>query len=105
MRWWVALLAIPVVGFQTPKETGGKMTSSELVERVKRKDWDLLMRQGLVGQGTGPLLLPLLNDPDPQVRDRRLRKDCSKRCTTRRIRFAHRPRDSCPRIIERRTSR
>jgi HEAT repeat protein len=69
MRWWVALLAIPVVGFQTPKETGGKMTSSELVERVKRKDWDLLMRQGLVGQGTGPLLLPLLNDPDPQVRE------------------------------------
>ena len=45
------------------------MTSTDLVEHVKRKDWDLLTRLGSVDKNAGPVLVTLLDDPDSQVRE------------------------------------
>jgi HEAT repeats len=69
MRPLAAFLAFLVWGFQTPQNTGSKMTSADLVEHVKRRDWDLVMRPGLVDKNAAPALLPLLDDPDSQVRE------------------------------------
>ena len=44
------------------------MTPSEVVERVKRKDRDVMAQPGIIGADAGPALLPLLDSPDPQVR-------------------------------------
>lgn len=53
----------------TPKRLlGDKMTPSQVVERVKQKDWGVLARPGIVGPDSGPALLPLLKDPDALVR-------------------------------------
>jgi HEAT repeats len=53
----------------TPKAfQGDKMTPSQIVERVKQKDWGVLEQPGIVGADAGPALLPLLGDSDPQVR-------------------------------------
>ena len=45
------------------------MAPSQIVESVKHKDWDLVERPGLVGPDAVPALLPLLDDPDSQVRE------------------------------------
>jgi len=44
------------------------MTPSQVAEHVKQKDWNIVERPGIVGADAGPELVPLLNDPDPQVR-------------------------------------
>jgi len=44
------------------------MTAAEIVENVKRKNWDILDQPGTVGPDAGPALLPLLDNPDSQVR-------------------------------------
>ena len=45
------------------------MPPSQIVEYVKHKKWGLVGKPGLVGPDSVPSLLPLLNDPDPQVRE------------------------------------
>ncbi len=47
---------------------GGKMSSSQVVERVRQKDWGVVEQPAIVGADAGVALLPLLEDPDPQVR-------------------------------------
>lgn len=45
------------------------MPPSQIVEYVKHKKWGLVEKPGLVGPDSVPALLPLLSDPDPQVRE------------------------------------
>jgi HEAT repeat protein len=45
------------------------MVPGQIVEEVKRKNWDLVEEPGRVGPDAVPALLPLLNDADPQVRE------------------------------------
>src|SRR4051812_17821462 len=45
------------------------MTPAEVVEHVKRKDWDMVEEPGLIGPDAVPALVPLLNDPDTQIRE------------------------------------
>lgn len=45
------------------------MAPSQIVESVKRKQWSVVEQPGLVDSTAVPALLPLLNDPDPQVRE------------------------------------
>jgi hypothetical protein len=51
------------------RREGSRMAPNEVVENVKRKNWDLVEQPGLVGPDAVPVLLPLLNDPDTQVRE------------------------------------
>jgi hypothetical protein len=53
---------------QGPRE-GTRMAPNEVVDNVKRKNWDLLEQPGVIGPDAGAALLPLLNDPDAQVRE------------------------------------
>ncbi len=45
------------------------MKPSDVAEHVKQKDWNLLMHAGLIGPDSGPTLIPLLENPDSQVRE------------------------------------
>jgi HEAT repeats len=69
MMMTAVLLAFLLLNSQAPQPKGGKMTTDEIVAHVKQKDWNLLMHKGLVSQAAGPSLLPLLDDPDSQVRE------------------------------------
>lgn len=51
------------------RREGTRMAPNEVVDNVKRKNWDIVEQRGLVGPDAGPALLPLLNDPDVQVRE------------------------------------
>ena len=46
-----------------------KMTAAEVVEHVKRKDWDIAEEPGRFGPDAVPALVPLLKDRDLQVRE------------------------------------
>jgi len=68
------LLLVPVLAAamwgtpQRPHERT-KMSPSQVVESVKRRNWDIVEEPGHIGQDAVPALLPLLNDPDSQVRE------------------------------------
>jgi len=62
-----ALVAMPAPDQR--RTEGKKMPPSEVVENVKRKNWDIVEQPGTVGPDAVPALLPLLNDPDTQVRE------------------------------------
>jgi hypothetical protein len=74
--WWILITVTPLLFTAWPpqralaprSDQGGKMTPSEIVERVKRKDRDVMAQPGSIGADAGPALLPLLDNPDPQVR-------------------------------------
>jgi hypothetical protein len=51
------------------RREGTRMAPDQIVANVKRKNWDLVEEPGRVGPDAVPALLPLLNDPDPQVRE------------------------------------
>src|SRR6185503_9573325 len=50
-----------------PKEV--RMTPSQVVESVKSLAWARVTQPGAVAPTAGPALLPLLDDPNPQVRE------------------------------------
>ena len=52
-----------------PKPKGATMTPEQVVQSVKRQAWPELSRPGAVPAAAGPALLPLLDDPNPQVRE------------------------------------
>lgn len=75
MRHRVLVLTVVIgallVGPPGPREgrgQGERMTPVEVMARVKQKDWRVVERPGIVGADAGPALLPLLDDPDPEVR-------------------------------------
>lgn len=45
------------------------MSPPEVVAHVKKNDWKVIDTPGQVGPDAGPALLPLLDDPDPKVRE------------------------------------
>ena len=54
---------------QTPKAREIRMNPAQVADRVKHQDWDILGVPGLFGPEAAPALLPLLNDPNAQVRE------------------------------------
>src|SRR5580692_5798765 len=44
------------------------MSPAQIVDNVKHKNWKMVAQPGNVGPDAGPALLPLLDDPDSQVR-------------------------------------
>ncbi len=46
-----------------------RMAPQQVADHVKKKDWSVVDNPGVIGSEAGPALLPLLNDPDPQVRE------------------------------------
>jgi hypothetical protein len=71
LRIAVAALLTTALAAMPPQEhrEGAKMSPSQVVEGVKHKQWRLAERPGLVGVDAVPALLPLLSDPDRQVRE------------------------------------
>lgn len=65
---WVAALSLQGNVFIRIPFQGERMTPSQVVERVKQKDWGLVEQPGIVRPDAGNALLPLLDDRDPQVR-------------------------------------
>lgn len=45
------------------------MTPDEIAENIQRRNWDLVAQPGQVGADAVPVLLPLLEDRDSQVRE------------------------------------
>jgi HEAT repeat protein len=45
------------------------MTPGQVADAVKRKNFDLMLKPEVIGSDAGPALLPLLDNPDPQVRE------------------------------------
>lgn len=64
----VSLLATAPALPQGRRE-GAKVAASQIVESVKRKQWAILEQPGLLDPSYVPALVPLLDDPDPQVRE------------------------------------
>jgi hypothetical protein len=67
----VILAAVPAAAMPPPqsRQEGVRMAPSQIVEYVKQKKRDMVSRPGVVGPDAVPALLPLLDDPDPQVRE------------------------------------
>jgi hypothetical protein len=65
----LAILSAAVPAWPHGEQEGAKMPSSQIVEYVKHKKWGSVDQPGVVGPDAVPALLPLLNDPDPQVRE------------------------------------
>jgi len=69
---WPILLAMLVVGGWAVSQAQRKkerMTAAEVVEHVKRKDWDIVEEPGHFGPEVVAALAPLLKDRDKQVRE------------------------------------
>ncbi len=68
----LSLLYIPIALLMTAhnlgNSQGGQMTPPDIIARIKQKDWSLVERPGLVRADAGPSLLPLLDDPDSEIR-------------------------------------
>jgi HEAT repeat protein len=68
-----ALLLLPIsvaMPERNQRQTEGKkMAPSDVVTNVKRKNWDIVEQPGTVGPDAVPALLPLLSDPDNQIRE------------------------------------
>jgi hypothetical protein len=64
----VAGLVAAEAGPAQERRQGEHMMPAEVVAHVKQKDWRIVERPGIVGADAGPALLPLLDDPDAEVR-------------------------------------
>lgn len=53
---------------ESPRK-GAKMSASQIVERIRMKDWRIVQEPGSIGPDAVPAILPLLGEQDPEVRE------------------------------------
>jgi HEAT repeat protein len=68
MRFVTLVLFLLATFSPAQQKEGNRMSPAQVVDNVKHKNWGMVEQPGNVGPDAGPALLPLLDDPDSQVR-------------------------------------